>query len=89
VIAVRRKLHHDSIVLEKVRLFLVALEEGSLPRAADRLRISQSAFTRQMQSLELGGLVLERISTGVRPTNGGQALAERAKRFWQIMIHHG
>jgi molybdate transport repressor ModE-like protein len=68
-------------VLEKLRLFLVILEEGSLRRAADRLRISQSAVTRQMQSLELdlGGRVLERTSAGVRPTNGGQALAERAK----------
>jgi DNA-binding transcriptional LysR family regulator len=69
------------IMLEKLRLFLVVLEEGSLRRAADRLRISQSAITRQMQSLELdlGGRVLERTSAGVRPTNGGHALAERAK----------
>jgi len=69
------------VVLEKLRLFLVVLEEGSLRRAADRLHISQSAITRQMQSLELdlGGSVLERTSAGVRPTNGGQALAERAK----------
>jgi Bacterial regulatory helix-turn-helix protein, lysR family len=34
-------------MLEKLRLFLVVLEEGSLRRAADRLRISQSAITRQ------------------------------------------
>src|SRR6202790_1917578 len=70
-----------SIMLEKLRVFLVALEEGSLRRAADRLRISQSAITRQMQSLELdlGGCVLERTSAGVRPTNGGHALAKRAK----------
>ena len=68
-------------MLEKLRVFLVVLDEGSLRRAADRLRISQSAITRQMQSLELdlGGRVLERTSAGVRPTNGGQALAERAK----------
>ncbi|HTR41135.1 MAG TPA: LysR family transcriptional regulator [Pseudomonadales bacterium] len=68
-------------MLERLRLFLVVLEEGSLRRAADRLRISQSAITRQMQSLELdlGGRVLERTSAGVRPTNGGHALAERAK----------
>jgi molybdate transport repressor ModE-like protein len=72
-----------SIVLEKLRLFLVILEEGSLRRAADRLRISQSAITRQIQSLELelGGQVLERTSAGVRPTNGGDVLAERAKRL--------
>ena len=68
-------------MLEKLRLFLVVLEEGSLRRAADRLRISQSAITRQMQSLELdlGARVLVRTSSGVRPTNGGQVLAERAK----------
>src|SRR5882757_4943632 len=70
-----------SIMLEKLRLFLVVLEEGSLRRAADRLHISQSAITRQLQLLEhdLGGRVLERTSSGVRPTNGGNALAERAK----------
>src|SRR6476620_6926632 len=70
-----------SIMLDKLRLFLLVLEEGSFRRAADRLRISQSAITRQMQSLELdlGVRVLERTSAGVRPTNGGQALAERAK----------
>src|ERR1700760_2225392 len=70
-----------SIMLDKLRLFLVVLEEGSLRRAADRLRISQSSITRQLQSLELdlGGRVLERTSAGVRPTNGGYALAERAK----------
>jgi DNA-binding transcriptional LysR family regulator len=68
-------------MLEKLRLFLVVLEEGSLRRAAERLHISQSAITRQLQSLELdlGGRVLERTSAGVRPTNGGHALAERAK----------
>jgi len=70
-----------SIVLEKLRVFLVVLEEGSLRRAADRLRTSQSALTRQMQALELdlGGHVLERTSAGVRPTTVGHALAERAK----------
>src|SRR5258707_6843112 len=70
-----------SIMLEKLRLFLVVLAEGSLRRAADGLRISQSAITRQMQSLELdlGGRVLLRTSIGVRPTNGGQVLAERAQ----------
>jgi len=68
-------------VLEKLRLFLVVLEEGGFRRAADRLRISQSAITRQMQALEfdLGGPVLKRTSDGVYPTKGGQALAKRAK----------
>ena len=34
-------------VIEKLRLFLAIIEEGSLRRAAERLHISQSAVTRQ------------------------------------------
>ena len=68
-------------MIEKLRLFLVILEEGSLRRAAERLHISQSAITRQIQLLEhdLGGRLLERTSAGVRPTTGGHTLADRAK----------
>jgi len=68
-------------VIEKLRLFLVIIEEGSLRRAAERLHISQSAITRQIQLLEhdLGGQILERASSGVRPTIGGQALARKAR----------
>jgi molybdate transport repressor ModE-like protein len=68
-------------VIEKLRLFQVILEEGSLRRAAERLRISQSAIARQIQLLEhdLGGRVLERTSSGVRPTGGGHTLAEKAR----------
>jgi DNA-binding transcriptional LysR family regulator len=64
-------------VLIQLRAFLVALEEGSLNRAAVRLRMSQSALSRQMQALEdeVGGALLERTTAGVRPTAAGQALA--------------
>lgn len=74
--------HHEfAVMIEKLRLFLVILEEGSLRRAAERLHISQSAITRQIQLLEhdLGGRVLERTSAGVRPTGGGHILAEKAR----------
>jgi DNA-binding transcriptional LysR family regulator len=66
-------------MLAQIRSFLTVLEEGSLHRGAARLRISQPALSRQMQALEheLGGRLLERMATGVRPTAGGQALAER------------
>lgn len=59
----------------------MVLEEGSLRRAAERLHISQSAITRQIQLLEhdLAGRVLERTSAGVRPTSGGHALAAKAR----------
>jgi DNA-binding transcriptional LysR family regulator len=69
------------VVLDELRLFLTVVEEGSLRRAAERAHISQSAVTRQMQMLEhdLGGRILERTSTGVRPTTGGYTLAQKAK----------
>jgi DNA-binding transcriptional LysR family regulator len=64
-------------VLAQLRAFLVALEEGSLNRAAVRMRMSQSALSRQMQALEaeIGGPLLERTTSGVRPTDTGYALA--------------
>lgn len=62
---------------------MAVIKEGSLHRAATRLNISQSALSRQMQVLEheLGGKLLERSSTGVLPTPGGRALAERMGAF--------
>jgi DNA-binding transcriptional LysR family regulator len=68
-------------MLEELRSFLAVLEEGSLRRAAKRLRISQPSLTRQMQLLEhdLGGRLLERSSAGVRPTSEGHALADKAR----------
>lgn len=64
-------------MIEKLRMFLVALEEGSLNRAAVRLRMSQSALSRQMQALEteIGGALFERTTSGIRATAPGHALA--------------
>src|SRR5258708_3404706 len=68
-------------VIEKLRLFLVILEEGSLRRTAERMHISQSAITRQIQLLEhdLGGQILQRTPSGVRPTPGGHTLAGKVR----------
>ena len=69
-------------MLAQLRAFLVALEEGSLNRAALRLRMSQSALSRQMQVLEneIGGALLERTTAGIRPTDAGYALATSLPR---------
>ena len=76
-----RYLHHDGIMIPQLRSFLVVIEEGSLHLAATRLNLSQSALSRQMQALEyeLGGKLLERSSTGVRPTVGGHALTAKVR----------
>ena len=60
-------------MIERLRAYLAVVEEGSVNRAAVRLRISQSALSRQMQSLEseAGGRLLERGSSGVKPTGLG------------------
>jgi DNA-binding transcriptional LysR family regulator len=72
-----RELHNDSGMVERLRMFLVALEEGSLNRAAVRLRMSQPALSRQMQALEteIGGALFERTTSGIRATAAGHALA--------------
>jgi DNA-binding transcriptional LysR family regulator len=69
-------------MVPQLRAFLVALEEGSLNRAAVRLRMSQSALSRQMQVLEneIGGALLERTPVGIRPTDAGYALATSLPR---------
>src|SRR5262245_2625053 len=71
-----------AVELDLFRSYLVVLEEGSLNRAAVRLRFAQSSLTRQMQALEheLGGRLLERTPGGVAPTAAGQKLAERVRR---------
>jgi DNA-binding transcriptional LysR family regulator len=69
-------LHTVAAMLPQLRAFLVVSEEGSINRAAERLRLSQSALSRQMQALEheMGGPLLERNSSGIKLTPGGLAL---------------
>ena len=57
-------------MLDRIRTLTVIIEEGSVNRAAARLRIAQPALSRQMKWLEneLGGKLLERETSGVRPT---------------------
>ena len=65
--------------LDLLRSFFAVVELGSLNKAAERLRVSQSTLTRQMQALEqeIGGPLLERGPGGVALTAAGHALARR------------
>lgn len=65
-------------MIDRIRALLIVIEEGSVNRAALRLRITQPALSRQMQALEseIGGKLLEREASGVKPTGLGHALVK-------------
>lgn len=63
-------------MIDRIRAFLAVVEEGSVNRAAVRLRITQPALSRQMKLLEheVGAKLLEREASGVKPTGLGHTL---------------
>jgi DNA-binding transcriptional LysR family regulator len=65
-------------MIEAIRTLFVVVEEGSFNRAALRLRVSQPALSRKIKALEneLGGRLLERETSGVKPTRLGYRLLE-------------
>lgn len=70
--------HTLGTMIERIRALLTVIDEGSVNRAAVRLRITQPALSRQMQYLEneIGGKLLERDTSGVKPTALGHALVK-------------
>ena len=71
------------IEMRHLRTFVLILETGSITQAAGRLGISQPALSQQVRELEkLFGLpLLTRNGRGVRPTEAGRDLCDRAKIF--------
>lgn len=70
--------HNLGGMIDRIRALLTVIEEGSVNRAAVRLHIKQPALSRQMQALEseVGGKLLERETSGVKPTGLGHALVK-------------
>ncbi len=68
--------------LRHLRYFVAVADEGNIGRAATRLRVAQSALSRQLQDLEreIGARLLDRLSRGVRLTEAGRVFAEQARR---------
>lgn len=68
--------HTLASMIDRIRAFFAVVEEGSVNRAAVRLRITQPALSRQMKALEdeIGGRLLEREAGGVKPTGLGHTL---------------
>jgi DNA-binding transcriptional LysR family regulator len=65
-----------SVNTDLLKSFAAIAESGSLSKTAERMRVSQSTLTRQVQALEqeIGGRVFERSHSGVALTTAGQAL---------------
>jgi DNA-binding transcriptional LysR family regulator len=62
--------------LRLLRTFAIVAQEGSLSRAAERLRLAQQSVSQQMRQLEgaVGAPLLERSSRGVTVTAVGEVL---------------
>lgn len=71
----------DGIELRHLRAFVAVAEELNFGRAADRLYVSQSALSRQIQGLEqlLGCELLRRSTHRVELTVAGEALLDRSR----------
>ena len=80
--------------VRQLEMFRAVAEEGGFTRAAHRLRVSQSAVSRQVKLLEdeLGSRLLHRTGKGVTLTGQGELLLKAANRIhrdiqdvaWQI-----
>jgi LysR family transcriptional regulator, benzoate and cis,cis-muconate-responsive activator of ben and cat genes len=67
--------------LRHLRYFVTIAEEQSFRRAAERLHVSQSPLSRQMQDLEeeMGVALFQPKGRGISLTAAGKAFAERAR----------
>lgn len=67
--------------LRKLQYLVEAIEQGSLGKAAEALRVSQPALTKGLRLLEceLNVKLLNRSKTGVMATDFGQSLYARAR----------
>ena len=67
--------------LRHLRYFVSVAAEGSFSSAADRLRVAQSALSKQIRDLEreVGVPLLERLPRGVRLTAAGGAFLTQAR----------
>lgn len=70
-----------AVNLDLLRSFFSIVEHGSLNRAAENLRVSQSTLTRQVHQLEdeVGGRLFERSASGVALTAAGHVLHDSTR----------
>lgn len=71
------------IELRQLRYLLAVAEEANFTRAAEKVFVSQSALSQQIQTLEqeVGTILLDRSKRGVRLTAAGEILHHHAQRI--------
>jgi DNA-binding transcriptional LysR family regulator len=72
--------------LTTLRLFVTAVQEGSIKAAAERHHVAVSAVSRRLSDMEhkLGAPVLYRSRSGVSPTPAGEALCRHALNLLRL-----
>ena len=67
----------------ELNYLITIAEERSISKAAEKLFMAQSSLSQSLQSMEaeLGGKLFIRTSTGVRPTQAGEIMLERARKM--------
>lgn len=76
---------------DQLAYFLAVSELGSLSRAAARLHLTQPALSRHIKALEqeLGCPLFERTGRGMRATQAGRRLEERARPLLSQLVSLG
>src|SRR3981189_897659 len=71
--------------LRHLRYFVAVGEEQHYGRAAQRLRVAQTALSRQIQDLEeeIGFELFDRLPRGVKISEAGRIFLEDARRILQ------
>ena len=71
------------IDMRQLRYFVAIVEQGSLSRAAEFLRVAQPAPSLHVRNMEadLGTALLFRSPRGVEPTEAGSILLRHARTF--------
>lgn len=71
--------------IDQLRAFIMVAETGHLARAADRLNVSKSSLSANIQRLEglLGVILFERHTRGCKLSTAGQAMLDSAHRMVQ------
>ena len=77
--------------LNHLAIFHAVAEEGSVTRAAERLRISQPAVSKSLRDLErsLGMALFHRLSKGVALTEAGEILRGYARQIFELESQAG